>query len=111
MGFHLGRKILDFSVCYNRKKKIRCCRERKRLEIRELTRFGLTGYVLVFGKGIKGWWELFSGGWWEMVVGCAFWCHEVLCGEAAMKDLFGDVFLMIKDKDASIAWYLGTLES
>ena len=46
-----------------------------------------------------------------MVVGCAIWCHEVLCGEAAMKDLFGDVFLIIKDKDASMAWYLGTLES
>ena len=46
-----------------------------------------------------------------MVVGCAFWCHEVLCGEDAMKDLFGDVFLMIKDKDASIAWYLGILKS
>lgn len=46
-----------------------------------------------------------------MVVGCFFWCHEVLCEEAAMKDLFGDVFLIIKDKDASMAWYLGTLES
>lgn len=46
-----------------------------------------------------------------MVVGYAFWYYEVLCGGVAMRDLFGDVFLIIKDEDASIALYLGSLES
>ena len=48
------------------------------------------------------------------MVGDGSWIMDVpfgAIGEAAMKDLFGDVFLIIKDKDASIAWYLGTLES